>query len=203
MKKSRPMPSMQARGESGSTNTGCVAIVFILIIAAAVAFIYFGAQGLTNAGKSFPTFKGASAAQKKEYLGAVKKQMPSMIAISNDLSIFIADVRKGVYKSQADVNKKAMDIENRLTDSYNQLQKIKVPVEFTDGHRKLMTSISSFYKCLVGLRKLNNIVAGNMDQIDIKINEIDIGYKSGCERLTNGYIMLKKKQKELNLGRII
>jgi hypothetical protein len=203
MRRNRPLPSRPSRGETGSTNTGCVAIIFILILAATVAIIYFGGQGLTNAGKSFPTVKGATSAQKKDYLKAVKKQAAPMIAMSSDLSVFVADVRKGVYKNQVDVNKKAMDIENRMTDCYNQLHKLKVPADFTDGHRKVLTSISSFYKCLVDLRKLNNVVAGNMDQIEQRINDIDNNYRIGSEQLSSGLMMLKKKQRDLGLGRIL
>jgi len=190
--------------QRGGSSASCIAIMVIaMFIGIAVYIFYLKPQGFLTAGSSVSTVKNTTEAQKKDYLKQMKKCGSSLKGISQSLGEFIAGAKSGAYKSQADINKKAMDVENRLQEVLGALKSLKTPEEFGDGQKKLMSSIPDYFDCIKKLRSLNSVVAGNIDQIDTKITEIEGIYSRGNEKLSSGIAALREKQRSLKLGSIL
>jgi len=190
--------------QRGGSAFGCIAFMFILIlIGAAVYIFYLKPQGFLDAGSKIKTVKNTSESQKREYLKRMKQNCSNLKGSSRSLGKFISGVKSGEYKSQADINKKAMDIENRLAESLEAMKGLLTPEEFGEGQTKLMTSSTDFFDCINKLRKLNSVVAGNMDQIDTAIVEIESTYARGNEKLESGMKTMRDVQKSLELPQIM
>ncbi|MGV8120311.1 MAG: hypothetical protein AB2L14_11170 [Candidatus Xenobiia bacterium LiM19] len=192
--------------QRGGSAFGCIAFMFVLIlIGAAVYVFYLKPQGFFDAGVKINTVKNTTESQKREYLKRMKKACSTLKGSSRSLGKFISGVKsgEGEYKSQADINRKAMDIENRLEESLTAMKGLKTPEEFGEGQTKLMTSITDFFDCINRLRKLNSVIAGNMDQIDTAIVEIESTYARGNEKLESGMKTMRDVQKSLELPQIM
>jgi|GEM_PF-2731730 len=192
--------------QRGGSAFGCIAFMVILILAGAAFYIfYLKPQGFLDAGVKINTVKNTSESQKREYLKRMKKACSYLKGSSRSLGKFITGVKsgEGEYKSQADINKKSMDIENRLEESLNTMKSLKTPEEFGEGQKTLMTSITDFSDCIRKLRSLNSVVAGNVDQIDTAIAEIESTYARGNEKLDSGLTKMRDVQKSLGLGSIL
>jgi hypothetical protein len=187
----------------GGSNVACIAVVFILIIGAVGGYIYLQQQGFSLAGSSVNSVKNTTASQKKDYLKLLKKESRSLNTVSSSLDELIKGVRSGSFKTQVDINTRAADVENRMATSLSKLQKMKVPCEFAEGHKEIMTSFKSYSDCLSKVRRINNVLAGNMDQIDQNLQEISTIYQKGNQQISTGMGMIRKKQGELRLGTII
>lgn len=191
---------LSGRHMRGST-AGCVAVVIVLILIGAGAYIfYFREHGFTNAGGALHTVSNTTDSQKKDYLKEMKSLSAGVYSIRDMLGSFIAGVKKGEYKTQVDINKKAMDIENRMEETLSSLKKLSVPTEFSEGQKGIMDGLSSYYKCLKGLRRLNSsAIAGNIDMIDTALKQIQDDYGQGSSQITGGAEKISKKRKELKL----
>lgn len=190
--------------QRGGSSAGCIAFMFILVlIGAAVYIFYLKPQGFLDAGSKIKTVKNTSESQKREYLKRMKQNCSDLKSSSRSLGEFISGVKGGAYKSQADINKKAMDIENRLEESLAAMKGLLTPEEFGEGQTILMTSITDFSDCIKKLRNLNSVIAGNMDQIDTSITEIENTYARGNEKLASGLKTLRDVQKSLELPQIL
>ncbi|MHC9542433.1 MAG: hypothetical protein AB9903_23220 [Vulcanimicrobiota bacterium] len=190
--------------QRGGSAFGCIAFMFILIlIGAAVYFFYLKPQGFFDAGPKIKTVKNTSESQKREYLKRMKQNCSNLKNSSRSLGKFISGVKSGEYKSQADINRKAMDIENRLAESLGAMKGLLTPEEFGEGQTKLMTSITDFSDCIKKLRNLNSVTAGNINKIDAEIAEIENTFTRGNEKLESGLKAMREVQKSLELPQIL
>jgi methyl-accepting chemotaxis protein len=180
-----------------------MAVVFILILGSIGGYIYLQRTGFSLAGSSVHTVKKTTTAQKKEYLKGVKKEIPAIRTITASVDELIKGVRNGTYKSQFDINKKAADIENRMESAMGNLKRLKVPEEFGSAQKELLSTFSTYKKTVDKLRRINNVIAGNMDQIENSLLEIDNLYRQGTQQFNTALGLLRKKQGELKLGSIL
>jgi len=187
----------------GDSKVTCIAVVFLMILGSIGGYIYLQQTGFSLAGSSVRTVKNTTAAQKKDYLKGVRKEIPAMRAITASVDEIIRGVRSGAYKSQIDINKKAADIENRMDMSMSNLRKLKVPDEFGSGQKELLGTFGAYKKTIDKTRRINNVIAGNMDQIENSLLEIDNSFRQGTQQFNTAIGLLRKKQGELRLGSIL